>query len=464
MKDDAASPEWLIPLIVAIAFLMEQLDTTIVTTAIPDMAQSLHVSVIRLSLAVSAYVLTLAVFIPVSGWFADRFGPRNIFIIALAVFTLGSALCGIATSLPMLIASRVIQGLGGALMTPVGRLILLHSFPRSQLVKAMTYTTLPAIVGPIIGPLFGGYLTSRISWRWVFYVNLPFGILGMFLALRFIRLQARSDTPPFDFSGFVMFGTAIALVQWALEMLNHGSVARAGALLGTSGLLLAGYVWHSRAHPHPAVDLRLLRERAFGIATLGGGLSRIAMNGPVYLLPLLLQVGLGMNPLQSGALTFLSIWGSLLVRILMGRLLRVMGFRTLLSAGALLCALTLAGFSRIGAATPVWWIALNIVFFGLVRAIQFMTSNTLAYADVAPQQLSRATSLGGLLQQLTVSFGVSLSAAVLAMLGNTALKPGLTDFHHVFLILAMLPLLSLPLILRLQQQDGAQVRMQQETS
>ncbi|MBU2831500.1 DHA2 family efflux MFS transporter permease subunit [Acidithiobacillus ferriphilus] len=459
MTESTAPRPWLVPLVVAIAFLMEGLDTTIVTTAIPAMARALHVSVVQLNLAVSAYVLTLAVFVPVSGWLADRLGARSVFIAALTVFTLGSALCGIATDFIMLIFSRVIQGLGGALLTPVGRLILLHSFPRSQLVKAMTYATLPAMIGPIIGPLFGGYLTTYASWRWVFYVNLPFGILGIFLAYRFIHLHAEAETPPFDFSGFLMFGAGIGLIQWALEILNQHSAGWVAFLLLSATALLGAYWWRSRSRPHSAVDLRLLRNRAFGIATLGGGLSRIAMNGPVYLLPLLLQLGLGMNPLQSGAFTFLSIWGSLIVRVLIGRMLRLVGFRVLLVGSALFCSLVLANFSLIGIKTTLWWIAVDIVLFGFARAIQFMTSNTLAYADIDQKYLSRATSLGGLFQQLTVSFGVSLSAAFLSALSNNTMRPSLADFHAVFLILAILPLFSIPLVLHLQQQDGAQVRV-----
>ncbi len=458
MSSQSRSPEWLIPLIVAIAFLMEQLDITIVSTAIPDMAISLHVSVIHLNLAISAYVLALAVFIPVSGWIADRFGACRTFVSALAVFTLGSALCGIADSMALLITARVVQGVGGALMTPVGRLILLNSFPRAQMLKAMTYTSLPAVVGPIIGPLFGGYLTTYASWRWVFYVNLPFGLLGMVLAARFIRMPPRSDLPPFDFFGFFILGTGVALAQGGLEMFSHHATHLSLLLLLLSAGILLKYWLRSRNHPHPVADLRLFRERSFTIATLGGGLSRIAMNGPMYLLPLLLQTGLGMSPLKSGSLTFLSIWGSVVVRIALSRLLKMTGFRELLIGGAIACSLILAGFSYIGHRTPDWWIAASILLFGLARALQFMTSNTLAYADIEERWLSRATSLGGLLQQLTVSFGVAISAALLGLLSRIDLHPGLDDFHVAFRILAVLPLLSLPMLWRLQDQDGARVR------
>ncbi|MDA8390096.1 MAG: DHA2 family efflux MFS transporter permease subunit [Gammaproteobacteria bacterium] len=445
----------LIPLVVAIAFFMEQLDATIVTTAIPDMAHALHTSPIQMNLAVSAYVLTLAVFIPLSGWCADRFGERRIFIIALGLFTAGSALCGATADFPVLVATRVVQGLGGAMMTPVGRLILLRSFPRTQLVKAMTYVTLPAIAGPLIGPLLGGYLTTYLSWRWIFYVNLPFGLIGMALAYRFLGASPPSSSPPFDLMGFALFGTGVGLLEATMEGIGHmSSLTLTGIGFGAAGLILA-FGRRSRARVHPVIDLRLLRERAFAIATTAGGLCRVAMNGPVYLLPLMLQVGLGLSPIQSGSLTLLAALGAPPIRLIAGPALRRFGFRNMLLGSAVACAGALASFALIRPHTAHGLIALTIIFFGLVRSTQFMTSNTLAYADVAPGRLSHATSLGGLLQQLTVSFGVSFGAALLAFLTHNQLAPRLAEFHAVFLVLALLPLLALPGFARLRPQDGA---------
>lgn len=444
-------------MIVAIAFLMEQLDATIVTTAIPAMARSLQVSALSLSLAVSAYVLTLAVFIPVSGWLADRFGARRVFIVALALFTLGSALCGLAPNFALLIAARVLQGLGGAMMTPVGRLILLRSFARSQLVRAMTYATLPAIIGPVLGPLLGGWITTDYSWRWIFFINLPIGLLGIVLASRHVAMLGAEAVPRFDARGFVLFALAVALLQGAMEGVGHLSplwLALAAAL-GAVGLLVYA-VWR-HGHGHPAVDLTLLRERAFAIATLAGGLCRVALNAPVYLLPLLLQLGLGWSAAASGSITFLSAIGSPFIRLIVGPLLRRLGFRAVLLASAVASALVLLQFAAVQPTTPTAVIAGMVVIYGLVRSTAFMTSNTLAYADVAAERLSRATSLGGLLQQLTVSFGVSLAAALLAVLAGRQSRPGLPDFHAAFMALAALPLLALPAFARLQPQDGAVV-------
>ncbi len=449
----------LIPVVVAIAFLMEQLDSTIITTAIPDMARSLATTPVRLNLAVTACVLTLAVLIPLSGWFADRFGARRIFIVALAIFTVGSALCGIARSFSMLIATRVVQGVGGAMMTPVGRLILLRSFPRRELVTAMTYMTFPAILGPVIGPLLGGLLTTYSSWRWIFYVNLPFGLAGMALAARYTQELPGDPAVKFDFPGFLMFGCAVALLQIGLESVGRlelPAAAIAGLFLVAAALLLA-FARYARHVRLPVVDLTLFRRRTFAVGTLAGGLCRIALNGTPFLLPLMLQVGFGMSPIGSGSLTFIASGGAIIVRLFIARLLRTLGFGRVLIGSAIAGSAALAGFTLLGPGTPRWVIGLYVLVFGLTRSTQFMTSNTLSYSDTPSEQLSRATSLGGLAQQLTVSFGVSLSAVLLGILNRHGQTLTPARFHEVFLLTALLPLLAIPGFRRLRPQDGALV-------
>ena len=444
---------------VALAFLMEQLDATIITTAIPDIATSLGTTPVRMNLAVTAYVLTLAVFIPVSGWFADRFGARRIFSLALLIFTIGSALCGMADDFPILVATRALQGLGGAMMTPVGRLILLRSFPRSELVTAMTYVTLPAIVGPLIGPLLGGFITTYASWRWIFYVNLPFGLLGMALALRFVEDDREAAPAKFDFIGFLMVGLGVAMLQFGLESIGRPVISwpEIAGLLLTAVCLLVSYARYARRVEAPAVDLGLFRQRTFAVGTLAGGLCRIAMNAPPFLVPLMLQVGFGFSPVTSGALTFVSSFGAILIRLLASRLLRSFGFDRVLSGSAVAGSLVLAGFSFIDAETPRWLIGGYVFVFGLVRSTQFMTSNTLSYSDMPADKLSRATSLGGVLQQLTVSFGVSLSATLLGIVTWRGEVLTASRFHEVFMIMAVLPLIALPGFLLLRPEDGSQV-------
>lgn len=449
----------LIPMVVAIAFLMEQLDSTIITTAIPDMARSLATTPVRMNLAVTAYVLALAVFIPLSGWFADRFGARRIFMLALALFTAGSVLCGLAQDFAMLVATRVLQGIGGAMMTPVGRLILLRSFPRRELVTAMTYMTLPAILGPVMGPLLGGFFTTYSSWRWIFYVNVPFGLLGILLAMRFMEEVPGDRTVGFDFTGFAMFGCGVGMLQFAMEMVGRKTLPALWvlALFAAAGALLLAFTRYARRAHNPVVDLTLFRQRSFAIGTLAGGLARIGMNGTPYLVPLMLQVGFGLSPIASGSITFLGSAGAILIRLFIGALLRTLGFRRVLSASAVVASGALAGYALISQYTPHWLIAVYVIVFGLIRSTQYMSSNTLSYADTPRAQLSQATSLGGLIQQLTVSFGVSLAAVLLSLvsLHGQALTPG--RFHAVFLMMAVLPLLAVPGFARLRPEDGAQV-------
>jgi len=450
---------FIIPGVVAVAFLMEQLDQTIIVTAVPQMAQSLGVSPLALNLAITTYILALAIFIPVSGWFADRFGARRVFVLALAVFTLGSILCGVAQNFPMLIATRALQGFGGAMMTPVGRLILIRSFPRAQLITAMTYMTLPAILGPVVGPLLGGVLTTYLSWRWVFYVNIPFGLVGMLMALRFLE-DTRSDAAAkFDFPGFLMVGIGFCLLEYGIENVGRPTIPGLGiaAVLAAALALLAGFAFYARLVPAPAVDLTLFRQRSFRISTLFGGLCRVGYNGVPFILPLMLQVGFGVSPIVSGALTFVSALSSLAIRPVLTRTLRQFGFKLVLIASAVAGFFVVGAFAFIGPTTPYWMIVTLIAVFGLCRSAQFMTSNTLSYADVPAAQLSRATSLGGVIQQLSVSFGVSIAAMLLGLV-TWGGEPLSTDrFHEVFLLAAVVPLLGIPGFLFLKPEDGAKV-------
>lgn len=450
---------FIIPGVVAVAFLMEQLDSTIIVTAIPDIARSLDTTPLRMNLAITTYILALAMFIPVSGWFADRFGARRIFALALFIFTVGSVLCGLATSLPMLIVTRALQGFGGAMMTPVGRLILIRSFPRSQLMTAMTYVTMPAIVGPVIGPLLGGFLTTYLSWRWIFWVNLPFGIIGMLIALRFIEDGKHDKVTKFDLPGFLMVGFGCVLLQYGIENIGRPTIPSLAivAVLALACLLLFGFVRYARRIEFPAVDLTLFRLPTFWIGTLAGGICRVGLNGVPFLLPLMLQLGFGMSPIVSGYLTAVSSLSALAIRPILSHVLRRHGFRSVLIVSAVAGSVVIAGFSLMRPDMPHWFIMAYIFLFGLTRSSQFMTSNTLSYSDTPAAQLSRATSLGGVLQQLSVSFGVSIAAMLLGLVTLDGSPLTAEKFHTVFLMMAVVPLLGLPGFLKLKPEDGAQV-------
>ena len=448
----------LIPMIVAVAFMMEQIDTTAITTALPSMAASFGRSAVSLNLAVTAYLISLAVFIPVSGWVADRFGMRRTFVAALAVFTLGSLCCGGAPTFSTFIAMRVVQGMGGAMMTPVGRLILLRSFPKRDLVRAMTYFTVPVVIGPTLGPILGGVITHYLGWRWIFLVNLPVGLIGIAGALRFVREQRLHEPPRFDLPGFLMTGAAFVLLQIAIQCLGEKSyLPLSGTLLLAAILIFAAYARYARGRKHPALDLGLLRIPSFRVGVLFGGVSRIGLNAVSFLLPLMLQLGFGYTPIHSGLITFIGSFGTILIRPLVGRMLKPLGFSGLLSLNAAYGALGVAGFALIGRGTPDWMILAWGLLFGVGRGLQFTTLNTVSFVDTPPEKLSRSTAFSGAAQQLTMGLGVAIAATLLKALGHTGTAISVETFHHVFLVMAVLTLFSIPGFLGLSPEAGAAV-------
>jgi EmrB/QacA subfamily drug resistance transporter len=449
----------LIPLVVAFAFFLEQLDSTIIVTAIPDMARGLGETPLRLNLALTGYILSQAVFIPASGWIADRYGMRRTFCAAIIIFTLGSIACGAATSFAMLVGARVLQGFGGAMMTPVGRLILLRSFPRSELASAISYMNIPSVIGPTLGPLAGGFIASYADWRWIFYVNVPFGVLGAVLAYRYVRDVPTERPPPFDIRGFLMLALGMLLLQVALEGLGHKMLPAAAVVLMFAGAfgVLGGYAAYARGRPNAALDLTQLRVRSFRVALLVGGTSRIGMNAVPFLLPLMLQVGFGLSAMQSGSLTFVMSLGTLVARAVTVKSLRLLGFDRLLLGNTLLCALGIAGFALLGPAVPHAMIIGYVLLFGMIRNTQFNTLQTLTYADIPAAGLSRATSLGGGIQQLTMGVGIAIAAALLSLVAGSERVLPVEDFHTVFLLAALFPLLALPGFMTLTAHDGAQV-------
>ena len=449
----------LIPLVVACALFMENLDSTIIATSIPQIARSLGESPLHLNLAVTSYLLSLAVFIPISGWVADRFGARNVFCCAIVMFTVGSALCGLSTSLAMLVATRILQGFGGAMMTPVGRLILLRSFPKEALVQAMTYVTIPALIGPTMGPIVGGFLTTYASWRWIFYINIPIGLVGITLALRYIE-DAKLPAPPrFDFAGFAICGVALASTELVLESAGRQLVPL-WAELALGALAVAGmalYRWHAHRTPNPAVDLRIFRLRSFSLSVLAGGVCRMGLSAVPFLLPLQLQLGFGMTAMQSGAITFVSSLGAILMKSASPPILRRFGFRKLLIGNGVLVGLLITGMAAFTAATPHVLFYAYLLIFGFMRSVQFTCLNTLGYADVPSDVMSRATSVSSVGQQLSMSFGVALGATLLGLLLGDSGTVTASEFHVVYPLVAILPTLGSLFFTRLLPTDGMQV-------
>jgi EmrB/QacA subfamily drug resistance transporter len=454
-------PPLLLPLIVACALFMENLDSTVVATSLPAMAHSLGQSPLTLNVAMTCYLLSLAVFIPASGWLADRFGARDVFATAIGVFTISSLLCGLAQNLPEMITARVLQGMGGAMMTPVGRLVLLRTVPKSQLVQALSYVTVPALVGPAIGPLVGGFIATYFSWRWIFMINLPIGILGLVLALKLIPNLRQPDIGPADIRGLLLSGFGLGAMVLGLDNVGRnslpGSVEIATVAVALACLLL--FARHARRSPNPAVDLSLLHLSTFRASVLGGALFRISIGGIPFLLPLMFQIGFGLTPLQSGSLTFAAALGALFMKIVAPPIVRRFGFRHLLVWNALICSAMLALYGLLRPSWPYLAITGFLLVTGFFRSLQFTCINAVGYSDIPHERMSRATSLSSAAQQLSLSVGVALSATMLALCNPHHASLGLrpADFWPVFAGLGCLSLLAIPFFRALADDAGNEV-------
>jgi len=440
---------------------MQNLDSTVIATALPTIARALDESPLRLNVAITCYLLSLAVFIPISGWTADRFGARRVFSTAIVVFTLGSIGCGCATSLPALVASRIVQGMGGAMMVPVGRLVLLRTVEKSDLVRAMSYVSVPALIGPVMGPPLGGFIVSYASWRWIFFINIPIGILGIVLVNLLVGDLKELGRRPFDFKGFALTGIGLATLAFGFENVGRGALPAAAVvallLVGTGCTVL--YFPHASRAEYPIIDLALMKIPTYASATIGGFLFRMGLGALPFLMPLMLQVGFGLDPLSSGLLTFASAAGAMTMKVTAVQIIRTLGFRIVLIGDALISAGFLFGYSLFRPDTPHLVIFLALLVGGFFRSLQMTSINTLSYADVPAAMLSRATSLTSMAQQLSQTAGVATGALllqlVLALRGGTALSA--TDFYPAFVGVAMISLVSVPFFLRMAPDAGAEV-------
>ena len=431
----------LIPLIIASALFMENMDSTVIATSLPAIARDLGTDPIVLKLAFTTYLLSLTVFIPISGWLADRFGARHVFRIAIAVFTLGSIACGLASSLGGLVAARGLQGIGGAMMVPVGRIILLRSIPKSELVDALAWLTIPALIGPLLGPPVGGFITDTFGWRWIFWMNLPFGIAAIGLATALMPETSLDTVPPLDLRGFLLSGLGLSSLIFGLTVMGRGLLPgyspTALVLLGL--ILVTLYVFHAQRTPKPILDLRLLRIETFRAGVLGGSFFRIGVGAVPFLLPLMFQLAYGMSAFDSGLITFTAAAGAISMKLGAARMIRRFGFRRLLLVNGLLASFSISIMGLLSSATP-YVIAISLLFVGgFLRSLQFTALNAMSYSDVDHEQASYATSLYTVAQQLSLSMGVVLAAFVLEAAqwwrGEVKLMP--IDFTIAFMVVAV---------------------------
>src|SRR5580693_9043294 len=446
-------PAVLTAFIIATALFMENMDGTVISTSLPAIALDLHQDPIVLKLALTSYMLTLAVFIPASGWVADRFGARTVFCSAIVVFTIGSILCGASSSLSTLIAARVFQGLGGAMMVPVGRLVLLRSVAKSDLVNAMAYLTVP--------PLLGGFITTYFHWRWIFWINVPIGILGVLLSLRFIQNLREEAVPRFDFKGFVLSGVGLLSLISGLSMIGRGISPYwlVAAMIAIGVLSLAAYVRHANGKPDAILDLKLLKIPTFFAGVIGGLLFRTGIGAMPFLLPLLLQVGFGLTPFASGSLTFATAAGALMMKFTASTALRWFGFRQTLVVNSLISGAFLAVCALFTPSTPHWLLLLILLTGGFFRSLQFTALNAISYADVESPQMSRATSFASVSQQMSGAVGVAVAAicveAIQVGFGDTDLIA--RDLSLAFVLVAIVSSLSVFIFARLKPDEGAAV-------
>ncbi len=426
------APSRLLPLIVACALFIENMDSTVISTSLPAIATDLGTDPIALKLALTAYLLSLAVFIPVSGWVADRFGARPTFMTAIAVFLIGSVASASSDSLGTLVAARFLQGMGGAMMVPVGRLVLLRTVPKHELVQALSWLTIPALVGPMVGPPLGGFITTYFHWRWIFLINLPFGILGIALAKRFIP-DITHATPPLDWVGFLLAGCGLAAAMFGFSTLGRHLVplpiAALTLALGIVGLI--GYGVHARRKAQPLLDLNLFRLATYRAGIAGGSLFRIGIGSTPFLLPLMLQVGFGLSPVQSGLLTFVSAMGAMFMKTIAAQILRRFGFRRVLVTNALIASGLLCSFGLFRPSTPHLVIIATLLVSGCFRSLQFTSLNAISYAEVDTRRMSQASSLAGMMQQLSLSLGVAVGGYLLQIVGLASGR-GATDVHNFY--------------------------------
>ena len=456
----------LLPWLVAVAFFMESLDTTILNTAVPTISEALEVATLSMKAVLASYTLSLAVFIPISGWMADRFGTRRVFASAIGLFTLGSFLCGISGNIHLLVAFRVLQGMGGAMMVPVGRLTLVRTFPKSDLIRIMSFVSIPALVAPMLGPVAGGLIVGYFHWRVIFFLNIPIGLVGLVLVYLHLPNYCEEDVPALDVVGLILFGSGVALLSYVLEVFGeHGLSSREiVGMLVLAFALLTGYWLHARKLQFPLLQLRLFGIRTFRAAVNGSFFTRLGIGGVPFLLPLLYQTGLGFTPVQSGLLIMPQALGAMSIKAVMRKLLAMIGYRGVLVSNTVIIGVLLGLFTTIGLHTPVWFIVLLAFFYGAFTSLQYTSMNTLVYSDIAEHDTSSASTIASTMQQMAISFGVAAAGLATAFFvpGTAYSDPGemIHGIHLAFRVLGGLTIASTVVFATLKSGDGDAVSQQ----
>jgi EmrB/QacA subfamily drug resistance transporter len=433
--------------LIAGAFFMENLDGTIIATALPQMARSFHVGAVNLNIGMTAYLLTLAVFIPISGWVADRFGSRSIFAAAIATFTVASLLCGAAHTLTQFTLMRILQGMGGAMMVPVGRLIVLRNTPKEQLTLVLAYITWPGLTALVVGPPLGGFITTYASWHWIFFLNLPIGIVALILTLLWVENLRSGEKHSFDWLTFVLAGCASAGAVYGMEKLGSEGLPwqLPGAVLALS--VLSGAAAIVAAHRNPAtslIDLESMKLKTYSLSVYGASAFRVAVSVLPFLLPLMFQIAFGLNAFQSGLYLLAMFAGDLSMKAFVIQALRRFGFRRILIVNGIITALSMALCALLSPATAVLLVVAILFFHGAFRSMQFTCMTTLAYAEIPPERMSRANGFLSAVMQLSMGMGVAVGAITLRLVaharGHSAAVPQLRDFHLAIVIISLLTL------------------------
>jgi EmrB/QacA subfamily drug resistance transporter len=450
----------IIPLVVATALFMENTDSTILATALPTIARDLGLDPISLKLAVTSYLVSLAVFIPVSGWIADRVGARTTFRVALAIFMAASIGCAFSSSLAQFVFWRAVQGAGGALMVPVGRMVVIRSVPKSELVRALSFIAMPALIGPMLGPPLGGFIVTYADWRWIFFVNIPIGLLGIVLGTLFIP-EIREKTPPLDVKGFVLsaLGLGGLILGTAMAGRRIAPPELAAACAGAGAVALIAYIRHAFSTDRPLLDLRLLRFKSFEAGIVGGTFFRFGVGASAFLLPLMLQLGFGLDALSSGLITFAGAMGALAVKPLARAFLHRFGFRQLLIVNGFLASAVLMGYGLFTAQTPHFLIMAVLLLGGFLRSLQFTSLSAITYAELEPRQVGAATAMASVAQQVSVSLGVATGAMVLEIseMVSGREQPVTADFAAAFVGVGLVSAMCSVLMLRLPPTAGDEI-------